>query len=254
MGSMTANMTDKDKKLLIFLAFFAVIAIFGLLIIKPLVEKNAELLVQVNELQDKKADFESKKTELPMLRVENTEKQQKIAELKSGFNDMMQSQEIDNLLTEKALSAGLLASSLSIEMPKEPLKLEVYKNSNIALEAEPVTEETTYVKKSEAQADAVEAAASGGDEEDNKSSEKGGEIAQQTLVSAANVRFELKGNIESLKNVVDDFANNDPAIRLTGVAWSGIKVDDASNGTASLSLQINMCEKDEQGDEQAVEQ
>jgi cell division protein FtsB len=246
-------MTDKDKKLLIFLAFFAVIAIFGFVIIKPLVEKNAELLVQVNDLQTKKTDFESKKSELPMLRVENTEKQQKIAELKSGFNDMMQSQEIDNLLTEKALSAGLLASSLTIEMPKEPLKLDVYQNSEIALDAEPVTEATTYVKNSEAAADAVEAAAGTGDDDSEAAAASGGEIAQQTLVSAANVRFELKGNIESLKNVVDDFANNDPAIRLTGVAWSGIKEDDLTNGTASLSLEINMCDKDQQAEGDQVE-
>jgi hypothetical protein len=189
-----------------------------------------------------------------MLRVENTEKQQKIAELKSGFNDMMQSQQIDNLLTEKALSAGLLASSLSIEMPKEPLKLEVYKNSEIALEAEPVTEETTYVKNAEAAADAVEAAAGTEEEDKSASSSKGGEIAQQTLVSAANVRFELKGNVESLKNVVDDFANSTPAIRLTGLSWSGMREDDPTNATANLSLEIDMCEKDQQVEGETAEQ
>jgi hypothetical protein len=134
-------------------------------------------------------------------------------------------------------------------MPTEPLKLEVYKNSNIALDAEPVTEETTYVKNSEAAADAVEEAAGTGDDA-AAADTSGGEIGEQTLVSAANVKFELKGNVESLKNVVDNFANNDPAIRLTGLSWSGMKEDDPTNATASLSLQINMCEKDEQGDEQ----
>jgi cell division protein FtsB len=242
MGSMTANMTDKDKKLLIFLAFFAVIALFGFVIIKPLVEKNAELVVEVQQLQDKKTEFEQKKAELPMLRVQNTENQQKIAELKSGFEDMMESQQIDNLLTEKALSAGVLASSLSITMPTAPLKLTVYPYSKIALSADPVEEETTYVRKAEAEADAIEAAA-GTNDTSNSSSSSGGTVGEQTLVSAAEARFELKGNIETLKNIVDDYSINTPAIRVKAVTWSGTA--DTSASTVNLTLEIDMCKKDE---------
>jgi cell division protein FtsB len=224
------------------LHFFAVIAIFGFLIIKPLVQKNAELVVQVEDLQRQKEEFEQKKTELPMLRVQNTENQQKIAELKSGFEDMMESQQIDNLLTEKALSAGVLASSLTITMPTAPLALTVYPYSNIALSAEPVEEETTYVRKAEAEADAVEAAA-GGSSDESASDTSNAVIGSQTLVSAAEARFELKGNVETLKNIVDDYSINTPAIRLKNVSWSG--QDDNGTATVSLSLEINMCDKDD---------
>jgi cell division protein FtsB len=243
MGSMTANLTDKDKKLLIFLAFFAVIAIFGFLIIKPLVEKNAELVVQIEDLQNQKVAFEQKKAELPMLRVQNTENQQKIAELKSGFEATMESQQIDNLLTEKALSAGVLASSLSITMPKAPLKLTVYPYSSIALSAEPVEEETTYVRKAEADADAIEAAAGTSDDSSSDSSSNA-VVGSQSLVSAAEAKFELKGNMETLKNIVDDYSINTPAIRIKNVSWSGTS-DDNSTGTVSLTLEINMCDKDD---------
>jgi cell division protein FtsB len=243
MGSMTANLTDKDKKLLIFLAFFAVIAIFGFLIIKPLVTKNAELVVQIEDLQNQKTAFEQKKAELPMLRVQNTENQQKIAELKSGFEDTMESQQIDNLLTEKALSAGVLASSLSITMPTSPLSLTVYPYSNIALSAEPVEEETTYVRKAEADADAIEAAA-GTSDDSSSSSSSSAVIGSQSLVSAAEARFELKGNMETLKNIVDDYSINTPAIRLKSVSWSGTS-DDKTTGTVNLTLEIDMCDKDD---------
>jgi type II secretory pathway component PulM len=244
MGGMTANMTDKDKKLLIFLAFFAVVAIFGFLIIRPLVQKNAEMIVKVSELEDQKTEFERKKKELPMLRVQNTENQQEISKLKSGFEDMMQSQEIDNLLTEKALAAGLMASDLSIEMPKEPLKLDVYANSSIALAAEPTTEETTYIKKAEADADAVAEAAGTSDTEEKKS-KKGSEIGQQTLVSAADIKMTMKGSIDTLKQVVDDYSNNTPAIRVSGVSWSTPR-EEGGDYSVELSLQINMCEKDDE--------
>jgi hypothetical protein len=237
MGGMTSNMTDKDKKLLIFLAFFAVIAIFGFLIIRPLVTKNAELLVQVNDLEAQKTEFERKKNELPLLRVQNTDNQQKIAKLKSGFEDLMQSQEIDNLLTEKALAAGLMASDLSIEMPDAPLALDVYKNSSIALSAEPTTEATTYVRKAEADADAVEAAA-GTNTDSGDAASGGAEIAQQTLVSAANVKMTMKGSRETLENIVDDYSNNTPAIRVEAVEWSTNQTTDETS--VSLSLEINV--------------
>jgi cell division protein FtsB len=236
-------MTDKDKKLLIFLAFFAVVAIFGFLIIRPLVKKNAEMIVQVSELEDQKAEFERKKKELPMLRVQNTENQQEIAKLKSGFENMMQSQEIDNLLTEKALAAGLMASDLSIQMPDAPLELDVYPNSSIALAAEPTTEQTTYVRKAEADADAVEAAAGGNNSEE--SADSGAEIAQQTLVSSADIKMKMKGNLDTLKQVVDDYANNTPAIRVSGVSWT-IPKGATEDYSVELSLQINMCEKDDE--------
>jgi cell division protein FtsB len=252
MGSMTANLTDKDKKLLIFLAFFAVIAIFGFLIIKPLVTKNAELVVQIEDLQNQKTAFEQKKAELPMLRVQNTENQQKIAELKSGFEDMMESQQIDNLLTEKALSAGVLASALTITMPTAPLNLNVYPYSNIALSAEPVEEETTYVRKAEADADAIEAAA-GTSDDSSSSSSSSAVIGSQSLVSAAEARFELKGNMETLKNIVDDYSINTPAIRLKSVSWSGTS-DDNTTGTVNLTLEINMCDKDDVAEDTTEEQ
>jgi hypothetical protein len=243
MGGMTANMTDKDKKLLIFLAFFAVIAIFGFLIIKPLVKKNAECLVKISELEAQKTEFERKKKELPILRTKNTDNQKKIAELKSGFEDMMQSQELENLLTDKAVSAGLMPSDLAIEMPDAPLKLEVYKNSSIALAAEPTTEETTYVRKSEAAADAVTEAA--GTDEEKSSKKKGSEIGEQTLVSAANIKMTMKGNLDTLKAVVDEYSNNTPAIRVTGVSWKNSK-NDENEYSVELSLEINMCEKDDE--------
>lgn len=238
---MTANMTDKDKKLLIFLAFFAVIAIFGFLIIKPLVQKNAEYLVQANELRAEKEAYERKKQELPMLRVQNTENQQKINLLKSGFEAKLQSQEIENKLTERALAAGLHPTKLTIKMPKEPLKLNVYPNSSIALSAEPAVEETTYVKKAEAEADAVEAAAKGGAEEKEKT-KKGGEIAAQTFVSSAEVTMEMEGTREQLEGLIDDYANNTPSMRVTSIQWGGGK--DGKAYTLKLGLEVNMCEKD----------
>jgi hypothetical protein len=129
-------------------------------------------------------------------------------------------------------------------MPTAPLKLTVYPYSSIALSADPVEEETTYVRKAEAEADAIEAAAGTNDNSSNSSSASGGTVGEQTLVSAAEVRFELKGNMETLKNIVDDYSINTPAIRVKAVSWSG-NSKDASTGTVNLTLEINMCDKDE---------
>lgn len=112
------KITERDRKLLAFLAVFVIAAVFGNWIIRPLAAACIEEEMLCLEQSEIMTDHERKSRLLPALR-EETEKLKREAERSADrFYPLMPAYEVGRLLTNLAVGRGLEVRQLNIEMPE----------------------------------------------------------------------------------------------------------------------------------------
>jgi len=114
------KMTERDKKLLIlagaaFFAFELTVLVFW-----PLTDSIWRMKKQADKNDILIAQMKMKEEKLAGLRAVNQEKKKKVARLQSEIFPMLESQDIDQFLTDKAVHYGLNVYSLKISMPDQP--------------------------------------------------------------------------------------------------------------------------------------
>lgn len=112
------KMTEHDKKLLSGLAAFclgAVVMAYGIL---PLHAANAVMKDRTEAGRLQLEEMERKSRELSKLQAEHEEWGERLAASQSGLYPVLEVQEIDGLLTEKAAAAGLSIRRMEIHMPE----------------------------------------------------------------------------------------------------------------------------------------
>lgn len=112
-----AGMTDHDKKLLAGLGVFCVIAAFVHFVFLPLGIANASLKNQIREQEALIAEIQQKEASLFTARLEYEKRQRELARAQEGFYPLLKRQEIDRILTTRAMDCGLFVRSLQMLMP-----------------------------------------------------------------------------------------------------------------------------------------
>ncbi len=136
--------TDRDKKLIYGLLFIVVIFFFGWCMIRPLYKAIAETSEQIEEQSLIKSANEAKVIGLESARIITDQFDQDLAESTADYYPMMDSSEIDKLVTTYILKKGLIARSLSIQMPTGTVSEKPYIYSDLNLS--PVTVNTDTVQ------------------------------------------------------------------------------------------------------------
>ena len=136
--------TDRDKKLIYGLLFIVVIFFFGWCMIRPLYKAIAETSEQIEEQSLIKSANEAKVIGLESARIITDQFDQDLAESTADYYPMMDSSEIDRLVTTYILKKGLIARSLSIQMPTGTVSEKPYIYSDLDLS--PVTVNTETVQ------------------------------------------------------------------------------------------------------------
>ena len=139
---MKTEMTDRDKKLLVFLALFVIVVGIGYWGIYPMVKDILHYNTKITEEQNLKETNELKIAGLPLLEKENESMEEEIRKAKEDYYPMMTSDEIDKLFTGMALDYNLYAYKMDIRMEEEEAVIEpyVYSEKNYKLKEEEAME------------------------------------------------------------------------------------------------------------------
>jgi len=119
-------MTNRDKKLLMFLIVFIVLVGFVALILLPRVERLNEVNTRYDEAVQQKEEILLKVASYSQVEQTLQQKQVEFQELTEDFYPLMQAQEIDDLLTGMAIGHGLSMHQLNIGLVQAEVPLAAY--------------------------------------------------------------------------------------------------------------------------------
>lgn len=218
------TLTQRDKKLLVFLACFVLIVVFGWFLAKPLLDKGMEKGDQISEVQAEKEMLETKLMQYPVMDKKVADSEEQVSQYEEKFYGMLKSQGVDKLITEKALGAGLKIERMEITMPTESLLLENYiPKGEEAAESEVTTEEAedTDADNADAEVDAEEEATA-------------------KSIYKATAKLSVSGTRDQYWNLINDI-NGSQKLMLVREMQMPAKTEDG--GSMSLSVDIFMYQK-----------
>ena len=211
----TTEVTERDKKLLLFMAVFVIVVVFGFFIIRPLAETDAALKDELVMQEDMQLRTQQKLMLLSSVEANVEKTEEELDAAAKEFYPVMKSQEIDKLLTES-------------EMILEP-----FYASQAALE------------------EALSQAAVQGEEEQTDSTQAA--AASFYGIYAAQAELIVKGDRMVMEQMADEISEDYPAIRITGAAW-GREINSlrdergeyisSANDTLRLQMEIYMYKRD----------
>ena len=219
----TTEITDRDKKLLLFLAIFVIVVVFGFFIIRPLAETDAALKEELAVQEELQIRTQQKLMLLPSMQANVEKTEEELAAAAEDFYPVMKSQEIDKLLRQ-----------LVIQMPEGEMILDPFYASQAALE-EMLSQ--AIGQDGEEQTDTVRKAST-----------------SFYGIYAAQVMLTVKGERSVLEQMADEISEDYPAIRITGAVWgkenSSLRNEageyvSSLNDTLQLQMEIYMYKRDE---------
>lgn len=243
-------MTERDKKLLIFLTLFVIVVCFGYWGIRPSVLKMGDMNKKIEKKKTELKYNEQKISQLIDFQEANDTLEAKILEAREGYFPIMTSDEVDRYFTDLALKHNLYAYSLDIHMPSEYCNLKPYQYSQKALkpvveeeEFEPVQEETD-----------VDSENADSEEEDADSEMLVEEFPEQEVVNGiygVNVEMILTGEPADISKLVSELSHNDSRMRVRSYKYSQKRRVEVEEGqydvveelSLNIAVEIYMCEE-----------
>lgn len=236
----SSAITERDKKLLYGLLFIVIIFFFGWCLIRPLYKSIAETSERIEEESLIRSANESKVIGLQSAKTLTDKFEQDLSDATADYYPLMDSSEIDKLVTTYILSKGLIARSLSIQMPTDTVSEKPYIYSDLKLEPVAVntevaqTEETVTNTEEEDDnsktyfTNAVLGFLTGYESEkmtiiDTPVEEYTGSLARTNDTSASGIycvtlSITVEGDEETEQAIIDELSHN-PSLRLVNFNW-----------------------------------
>ncbi len=123
---MQSGLTKKDKILLVFLINVVICFLLGYLVIYPNLRMAFKYAEKAIIQESRKEVNDSKISNLPVMLADKESYEEEVAANSSDFYDVMNSSEIDKMMTGMALDYGLDAYDLVIDISTEPAQTEAY--------------------------------------------------------------------------------------------------------------------------------
>ena len=274
---MKNSLTNRDKRLLLFMFLFVVIVGVGYWGIYPQVKAFIKLETKIANEEVKKSVNEQKVANLGFVEAQCEEYENSMAVNKEKFFDRMTEADIDLLLTGKAIKNKLESFSLNIDIPDTPSQRRAYIYSDL------LTQQMEW----ESQVRANEKALSDTEEEDEllgltgnnkkkKQDEEETVIVEENIdvfgntdqvginndIYAAKVTMVLGGDRKNLEAFLEEIMNSDKEILITSFAWSKYRVQRTKDGVIlediqnvenvevveldalTITMELYMCDKD----------
>ncbi|MGN0247602.1 MAG: hypothetical protein ACI4DK_16755 [Lachnospiraceae bacterium] len=239
---MQMQMTEKDKKLIVFLAIFVILVAGGYWGIYPVVSNIFSVQEQIEDekaLQDMNM---VKMAQTPLLVADNEQVETEMAALKESFFPVMSSAQVDKYMTGLILDYQLYAYDLSISMPQEEAANEPYQFS-----------EKAVLEEMEEYTDSQEDSAVDTEEDDDFMSET--PVFEEDVASGiykVGVTVRVGGDKANIQRMIDDMSLSKQKLHLLSYNWdeeSSISFaedgtyDVNTNCTLTMSMNLYMCEE-----------
>ncbi|QNM06130.1 hypothetical protein [Qiania dongpingensis] len=207
---MTLKLTERDKKLLVFLAAFVMVVGLGFGVLYPLLEKNQEKAEALAEAKLERLEKERKSSMLGDMRTKVDSMKEELSDTQKSFYEITPSMGIDKMLTGMALSSGLEVRDLDIVMPETGDYTSLTGYAEILLKL--------------------------------ISQNSGGESASvYPGAYTADITMIMKGGREGLQSMLDACAAQEPKLRITEFYWQAEK-EKEGQFTLSVSMELYMYE------------
>lgn len=206
---MQKQITDHDKKLIVFLIVFVIIVGLGYWGVFPIIRQISETDARTYDAQEERFESDLKVAELPMIKAENDELEKKIADEKKTYFQVMTSDQVDKYMTGMMLSYNLYSYDLDIVMPTEEARKEPYRYSARAAEIEALSEE--------GQADDSDDETDG--EDDDEDAPEADAEDPETGIYAVTVSMRVGGKEENIEKMIDDLSATDKKMHMISYEW-----------------------------------
>jgi cell division protein FtsB len=244
------GLSEKDKKLLVFLAIFVIVVCFVYWGVRPIVKRIIQINEEIADAEDIQTANNRKIAELPLLQTDNEKLEQQIKEARTDYFPMMSSDEVDRYFTDMVLSYQLDSYDLDIQMPETLAELEPYQYSAKYLHLEDEEDEDDDELSEEELLDGVT------DDESELLWDDEGEIDHG--IYAATVTMRLGGAEEDLNRLIDDLSDSTQKLRVVNYSYtvrqsvqSGAdsEYEVLSSKVLNVTIEIYMCEDKEDSEE-----
>ncbi|MCR5544206.1 MAG: hypothetical protein K6F55_08635 [Eubacterium sp.] len=238
---MKTNMTENDKRLVFILAIGVIIVAIGYWGILPQVKRFRNLQEKVEIEEEEKAINQLKIANAAAVGIQADDYERKIAERKDEFFQIMDSSEIDRMMTHMALDRNLEVYDLQFSMPKNPTDRMAYQyselyNKQLELKAEyeaslsgdePDTsseDDMMADMDADSKSSKTVSAVSGESKQEVMDEVMGGEeggYQPNTDIYAVPVTMTVGGDLADLNSFIKDIidTDSDKRVLLTGYSW-----------------------------------
>ena len=212
---MQTTLTERDKKLLIFLSLFVIVVGIGYWGLRPIYKAIKQTNEDIVDAEELKAENEMKVTQLPIYERDNAELEESIVTARQSFYPIMTSDELDKMFTTMVLDYNLYSYFLRISIDDNELQSVPYQYSKKALgleeeeENEPPEETDTY------DAQAVDDYA-----EDQYAIPEWEDEKPQTGIYEASINMQVGGRPEDLQRLIDDLSVQKDKMLLNSYSWT----------------------------------
>lgn len=236
------KLTERDKKLLLMLAYFVIIVGFGAFVFRPLIGYYSALGDNITLLEAQKEEMDAQLAEARGLEQRRAELADLFRVSTRDLYPMLGSEEVDKEITGIVLSCGMQAMSLNIAMPEESAGLQMYPYAE--------TEQAVVLPGDAAAADFAAVPEIGDTEQQTAEDEAAG----QSYIYAPVVTLTAVGSSAQADELIDRLTGDYPAIRLRSYSRQLQSADYMESSMEqellSLELELYMCDKSvlEQGE------
>lgn len=200
---MTLKLTERDKKLLVFLAIFLIIVGIGAGVIYPLFTWSKSLDEELSTQKQLQVENEQKVSRVITMEMGKKEMEQEIEQTRKEFYSMMDSDKIDKMLTEYALSRSVTVTNLDISMPKSGSYTQLADYSQ-------------------------------GDSTNNTGDTEAGTPTYNGVYTAS-IQISMSGSQDALQGILDYWSKQEPKLRVTEFVW-----ENRSQGETTEAYRLSM--------------
>ena len=235
---MKSTMTERDKKLLLGMFIFVIVVAIGYWGIIPQIKKYNKLGSRIDKEEVTQSINEQKVSNLIFVESMCEEYEEKMAENKDKFFDMMTEAEVDFFLTTKAVKHNLEAYSLNIDIPDKPSERMAYVYSDLYNQQLEWKKQAENMNFNETEDDDLLGTDDSKDKKDSSSDDEDDNVdvfgdvdtvGENTDIYAARVTISLGGDEAELKAYLDEIMASDKKILITSFSWGEYKTQKLVN-------------------------
>lgn len=234
---MKTTMTERDKKLLVGMLIGVIIVAVGYWGILPQVKQYRALSSKIEKEENIKKLNKTKILNKGTIEGQADNYEQLISERCDEFYPIMNSSEIDRMMTEMATDNNLNVYDLNFNMPSDPTARLAYQNSELYLWQQDMIKEYNSGKKESSSSDDLLSDSSGEkDDKENSSKKNSKEETQQdvmksvmggeeggyqpnTDIYAVPVTITVGGSIEDLERFMEHLNSLEKRTLVVGYSW-----------------------------------